>query len=204
MTKNQSSNKSLLKLAKLPTKWHDVSLDDFTDPQKSRLKHFGDNVEDYRKDGIGLYIYGPPGSGKSRFLYTAALSVMSSTRMGVRVRYFNSLVSMLTSSWVGGSDSNFFKAITYPDFLFVEDLGAEIKRNETSNLAKTVIEQILTYRSDLKKPTIISSRETPDNLSNIYGEGVSSKLKETSLGVLMPDYDYREKIRQENKKKYSI
>lgn len=123
-------------------------------------------VEGYRKfkeKGFGLYLYGPPLTGKTHLALATCKAVADSYREPVRYISASRLVStyrkLVRDSRIdAGLDDNAFGYIldNFVDFdglLLIDDLGSESQTDASVNLISTIVSN----RCEYSRPVIITS-----------------------------------------------
>ncbi len=123
------------------------------------LKNYVDKFTEFRKDGQGLLLYGPVGTGKS---YSAACvaNALIDRDYSVLMTNFASLVNQLQGMFEGRQE--YINSLSRYSLLIIDDLGAE---RSTEYMAEQVFNIIDSrYRSGL--PMIITTNLTADELKN--------------------------------------
>ena len=121
------------------------------------MKNYVDNFPEFRKNGQGLLLYGPVGTGKS---YSAACvaNALIDKDYSVLMTNFASLVNQLQGMFEGKQE--YINSLNRYSLLIIDDLGAE---RSTEYMAEQVFNIIDSrYRSGL--PMIITTNLTADEL----------------------------------------
>lgn len=180
-------------------KWHDKTFDSFTgDPDVLKsLKKYVKNSNKARKDGIGLFMYGPYGVGKT-LLANVILKELLAQGYTVRMITLSTLVTMFTGSWYSDEVRNEFLEITRQvDFLGIDDLGKEFKGS--TDLGVKVFDNIVRYRLQSNLPIIFTANISPKELSDYYSASTSSMLNEMCAVVQVTGDDHRSSFRERNR-----
>jgi DNA replication protein DnaC len=180
-------------------KWHDKTLDDFVndiDAKKTVLKYLK-NHKAYKKDGVGLFIWGANGVGKSLLLNTSFIELIN-LRYKVRIVDFSELITSFANGWNDKDDREVLRELKNCDFLGIEEIGKEFNSRE-SELAKTVLDNVLRYRVQNCKPTWFTTNLKPSEIKIRYKEDTYSLLKEACIPVQVLGSDYRDIVREKIK-----
>ena len=112
------------------------------------------NIRMLEKEGRGLYLYGPYGSGKSGAAVSIAKEAM---KRGGRVIFFSSLE--LEPVFGKGLYNDLREAVINTHFLIFDDVGAEKQIPWSPIWVETVIK----LRNNNHLPTLITSNDTPES-----------------------------------------
>lgn len=161
-------------------------------------KEYADNFERYAKEGIGLYIEGPNGTGKT---HLAAAITLQLIKEGIPVVFKTSgdmladiKDSFRSSETNEGQVMQIYKDV---DLLVIDDLGKE----QCSDWSVSTLYSILNERYEDMKPTIITTNYNTNNLARALTPrgsdplkitAIISRLKEVSKVVTMAWQDVRE------------
>ena len=196
------NNKYYLSCGILP-KWFDKTFKDFTNEDAMPIKEFVlqylSNVKDYKKEGVGLYLWGANGVGKS-LLLNCAFKELINKGYKVRIVSFSELITNFANGWYDKTQQEVMSDLKNCDFLGIEEVGKEFQSKESS-LAKTVLDNIYRYRLQHLKPTWITSNANaqPKNIKVLYSEDIASMMKEGCIDLQVKGNDYREVIRKKIK-----
>lgn len=166
--------------------WDDV--DPELDPQLQPIYKFLNDPEKYLNRGVGVYLWGPPGTGKTMIATLILKDLIRkgytgfSASMAAMVEYF-------TAGWGGNTDE---KSWFTNKFLSSQILVLDELRRE-NRLAESTFDHILRTRVNEGRPTIITTNLTPDELENGYGSSVLSLIVEKSIVVNLNRQNYRGK-----------
>lgn len=164
--------------------WDDV--DSELDPQLQPIYKFLSDPERYLSRGIGVYLWGPPGTGKTMIATLILKDLIRkgytgfSATMAAMVEYF-------TAGWGGNTDE---KEWFTDKFLSSQILVLDELRRD-NRLAESTFDHILRTRVHEGRPTIITTNLTPGELENGYGSSVLSLIVQQSIEVNLNRQNYR-------------
>jgi len=199
------SNRKLLQQYGILPKWLDMRWEQFTndDDALQKVLKYRDRATEIRKDGVGLYLHGENGRGKT-LLVMLLLKDLFERGFRIRAVTLGRLISMYTAGWSGAEKTDeFYSFIHEPDFLEVEEVGKEYKSGE-SDLGKTVFDTVIRYRLQCQKPLLITTNLEPKLIREVYTQDIASMLYEACLILKVSGEDKRPKINQALKRKYDI
>jgi DNA replication protein DnaC len=180
-------------------KWHPLSFDDFKNDKDALDKSidYVNRVNVFKAEGIGYFYWGANGTGKS-LLLNSVFKRLVSKRYKVRIITFYDLITLHIGSWNDDDKRLQLERIKNVDFLGIEEIGKELQAKE-SDVAKTVLDNLVRYRVQMNKPTFITSNKRPSDIAKIYTEDINSMLKECCIAIQVTGDDYRETIKNKNK-----
>lgn len=134
---------------------------DFVDAVK-RCKRYCENWDNVRKQGLGIYLYGDVGTGKSHL--TACIgNYLLSKMIPVLFTNFFEISKQIKKSFSDNSitESDFIEKLATIDLLIIDDIGTEqmVKNGEKTWLQDKIYD-VVNARYVNKKPTIFSSNES--------------------------------------------
>jgi DNA replication protein DnaC len=132
-------------------------------------------------DGKGLYLSGAPGGGKTHLAFAAAGVLLPQCR-SVVFRNAAELMSEIRGKFddkSGGTERELFNACTRADLLILDDLGSE----KPSYWTLQTLFLVLSSRIDNLRPTVITSNQTVQKLTETYRIG-NTKTPDDSLNML--------------------
>lgn len=183
---------SLFREAGILRRWYTTTMTDFDNDvtAKEKVQNYILNFDAYRSKGIGLYLYGSNGVGKTHLLMEV-LKELILQRYTVRVVTLGTLVSLYTQGWYDKeANAEFNKLYKLPYILAIEEIGKEYKSGD-NDLGRTVIDTIVRYRNQDMKPLLFAANHQPKDLARIYSTDISSMLKEMVITILVQGTDRR-------------
>ncbi|MBQ7014731.1 MAG: ATP-binding protein [Clostridia bacterium] len=153
-------------------------------------------AESFRESSNNLLFIGAPGCGKSFLSCAVACEVVKN---GVFVFYtpVQDMVSQFETEHFGNNknvDTSVYKDC---DLLIIDDLGTEFKTQFTDSVLYNVIND----RINMKKPMIISTNYTLEELKETYHDRLCSRLINEFLTIKFENRDIRQlkKIKKSQK-----
>ena len=153
------------------------------------LLDYIDHAEAYIDRGIGLFIWGPLGTGKTM---VASLVLKELVKKGYAcyATTFSSTVEAFTAGWNSQEEKQrFAERFMYSEVLLLDDLGKEFRRQ--NGLHATTFDHILRTRVQAGRPTILTTNMNSDEVNTGYGAAILSLLVEQSIEVPLPGEDFR-------------
>lgn len=191
-----ASDRKALTSSGLPQKYHKAQPKDFTRLDEEwvfDVSNWLANKDSVWKEGIGLFLNGDPGTGKTHVMAACfTFLLLNEPHYSCRYMTFDTVISKMTSSWRSvEARKSFLESLSRTKFLFVDDLGSEFQGKD-NELAAKALETLLNYRSNANKPLIIGTTLAPSEIEELYGERCSSLIKEICLPVAIEGTDWRE------------
>ena len=150
----------------LGEKYKDVSFNNTrTDHNASFSKIYGrcrkycDVADKVLKSGIGIYLFGDKGTGKSRLTACMANELMSKY-YSVLYTNFSEISKYIRNSFGSKLDSeyDFIERLTNIDFLFIDDFGTElVSKNDQDLWLQEKVFEVINKRYNNNKPIIFTS-----------------------------------------------
>lgn len=196
-SRDQSFKKNLERLYReegIHPKYAKCRISDFEGDVLAQLTKYTENIEQYMGEGMGLYVYGGSGVGKTHMvygLYAFFLSIYKDSK----VVAFETLLTQMFLSWKDReARSAFVNMYQKPNVLFIEDFGNELAKADKSSPSK-VMDTVLKTRAMNGKVTIITSQIAPGFISEDYDEALSSLMKEYCFPISLEHLKDRRKSR---------
>lgn len=187
--------------------WHDKTFQDFTnDPEAlSAVKKYLKNSKESYRDGLGLYLWGSNGTGKSHLL-NCSFKRLVDDGFKVRIYSLDEIVDKFTSSWYSDEDkSDLNNTLRKVDFLGIDEFGKNVdsdgKPIYLPDLVKRVMESVIRVRVQMKKPIWFSSNTEPSLVKEVFSEDIASLLREAVVPICVRGDDFRIKIQHKNKRR---
>ena len=168
-----------------------------------RCKKYCDVSSIVFKQGLGIYLYGDTGTGKT---HLTACMVNELVDKGYQVLFTNffEISKMIKNTFYKPdvSENDYINRLATIDFLFIDDLGTERVQNGESDLwLQEKIFDVLNKRYNNKKPTIFSSNHSLAELVKDRGfmKKTVDRIAEMSTAVLqIKGESFRLKNRNKN------
>ena len=189
----------------IKTGWHEKSFEDFTNDEEalSAVEKYLKIPNEVLHKGIGLYLWGSNGTGKSH-LMNCAFKELIQKRYTVRIYSMDELVDNFTSSWYSDENKkNLNKVLRNIDFLGIDEFGKNVDKDGNPvylpDLAKRVMESAIRYRVQMHRPIWFASNTDPKFVKDVFSEDIASLLREAVVPVCVRGGDYRKNIQTRNK-----
>jgi len=177
----------------IPAKYQNFQLSDIGEPNSQKMvkkiTSFIKSIKDYRRQGIGLYLFGNPGTAKS---VLGCIVLNAALRRRYRCYFTNvtHYLSLVTDRNNPESKQS-VKHISSVDFLLIDDIGREFR--DSKGFIESHLDELIRFRTDNLLPTIITTNKSQNDLaeSNVR---LLSILQEHFIAVSFPTRDYRKKL----------
>ena len=190
----------------IKTSWHNKTLSMFTNDSDAleKVEKYVKEASKFRSEGIGLYLWGANGTGKTH-LMNCAFKEFISKRYKVRIFSIDEIVDKYTMSWYSDEDKQeLTQMLRTVDFLGIDEFGKNVDQDGNARylpeLVKRVVESTIRYRVQMRLPMWFASNTEPKFVKDVFSEDVASLLKEAVIPVLVKGSDYRGKISEQHKK----
>ena len=154
-----------------------------------KLYSYRDNIDKYRKEGIGVYLQGPSGVGKT-FLATSLGK--EAIRRGYRVRFYllSEIVTLIMNGWNATSDRGSDLAILKTvDFLIIDDADKMYKSE--SGIQLSLFDDLLRSRVQNQRPCIVTANTILSSTEKSFNKALHSLLLGQSVEVTLVGKDFR-------------
>ena len=121
------------------------------------MKNYVNKFTEFKKDGKGVLLYGPVGTGKT-FLAACVANALLDNGYSVLMTNFASLTNTIQGMYEGKQE--YINGLNDYDLLIIDDLGTERKSEYMQEMVFNIIDS--RYRAGL--PMIITSNLTADEL----------------------------------------
>lgn len=159
-----------------------------------RFKEFLEKIQTAREKGIGLYIYGPSGSGKS---FLGVLALKHAIEQHLMTGFY-----IKTSHWIKALQ-DFEKnphgekvvewGVMETDVLVLDDVGKYYKTS--SGYTEAQVDRCIQKRVDDNKITIYTSEESMEDMGKRFGNHILSRLYEKMIEIMLPATgDFRKEV----------
>ena len=180
--------------------WNDGQIANFAGDvnAKKQVNDYMAFLKDNISKGIGLYLYGNPGVGKTLL---ASNIVLHSLRYNIKAKfyYFTDVLNMFTDSWKNEeARAEIETEIINSDILILDDVGKEYHSNK--KLHESILDTVLRTRASDLKPIILTSNYDILDIKETYGAGIVDLFKEHLITVKVDGESYRKQKMDEKKK----
>jgi DNA replication protein DnaC len=159
--------------------------------QLAPVRDYVDNIDEYVARGIGLFISGSIGSGKT-LIANLILKDLIHKQHECYFTTFAGAVEHFTSTWRDTDEKQrFANRFMRSRVLCLDDLGKEFR--SSNGLSPTTFDHILRTRVLQNRPTILTTNLTSAEMKTGYGAAVLSLLIEKSIEVPLSGADFRVK-----------
>lgn len=157
---------------------------------KMILDYCRNYAEDFDKDSPSVYMHGPTGLGKTHLSLAIAKAAV---KKGCNVIYASapSLFSTLEKERFNrqtATDGRTEEKIEEADLVIIDDLGAEFSTQFTVSCVYNIINSRLLS----KKPTIINTNLTPQELEDKYSQRITSRITGNYVSLMFFGRDIRQ------------
>lgn len=155
------------------------------------------NLERAHMHGIGLFFFGPHGTGKS---FAASLVGKECLRSNYSARFtmLSEIITMFTDGWYDvGKRADFIEIIREVDFLIIDDVAREYQ-SKNADLNRAALDAVFRGRANDNLPTIVTSNydflapEGGSGLNEAYGDHLISLFKEHLIKCPLVGFDIRD------------
>jgi DNA replication protein DnaC len=159
----------------------------------SAVRSYLGSWEERRQTGMGLYLCGGVGTGKTHLVAGMARALIEERHVPTFFHTAPELLDRLRPS--GGRDGDEWASWAMnADLLVLDDLGAE----KATEWALERLFVLVNHRYRRLLPTVYTSNLGPRELSEHLGERTASRVVETSRFVLMAGPDHRVETRKKS------
>lgn len=146
------------------------------------IKNYVLNLKSHKQDGVGLYLYGTTGTGKS---YIACYVLEQAIRLGFST-FFCTVEQYKRALF--DKDEDYIYNINESDFTLIDDYGREF--SDTKGFIDSQVDEMLRYRYDRNKSTIITSNISAKDIDNLR---IKSILSDSYIKLQFDCADYRKR-----------
>lgn len=146
------------------------------------IKRYVSDLKQHKEEGKGLYIYGTTGTGKSYiscYVLEQAILKGYSTFFCTVEQYKRALFD---------KDTDYIYSVNESDFTLIDDYGREF--SDTKGFIDSQVDEMLRYRYDRNKPTLITSNIPARDIENLR---IKSILSDAYIKIPFDCADYRKR-----------
>jgi DNA replication protein DnaC len=185
-------------LANIPEKYFGFELDSIRDKietiesnqeQLKKIEKYIASIDKAAKEGIGLYISGSHGVGKTAL----AIIILKTAIQHYYSAFFSrstEIIEFVRSGWKSEDKKAYWSYVVNNSMFFViDDIGrlfSQISEHERAN-----IDDIFTKRDDANLCTIITANHPLETNKDLLGDALYSNFKERLIEVKLLGEDYR-------------
>lgn len=162
----------------------DAVVGNFSAAQRKALGTYPEMLDEARKRGHGLFLWGPNGTGKS---YVAA-ALCKRARGQFRISAYSVSAFELKEAWIKDVpasedfDETRIERVQKVQFLVIDDVGKE-HRAKNSGFAENQLDALLRHRHKWLLSTVITTNLDPGEFRDIYGVSASDLCREAMMVV---------------------
>lgn len=184
--------------SKIPLRYKNVKFSNIPDsmPYKEKIKKYLDNLETYSRAGLGLYLFSNKHStGKTAIAVMVLRHALRLRKIGLFVNC-NELITSVVNRVNYDEGVSLFDRAKQVEILVIDDFGGEYRTE--SGYALNMLEDIIRYRVQEMKTTIITSTNIPPSKIKVaYSEALSSLLQESCTIIGVDGMDWCDKLKTE-------
>lgn len=198
--RNRSAEERVLN-ARIPARFKNKKLSDYEFETGDKaafdaITMWGTNIDEHLSNGMGLYIYGPTGVGKTHLAQGVLTRILNKhTYSGIFItadRYTDMIYDEMRNDGElpePYSDPNLLKYMRRTfDILVLDGLGSE---RATTEFARNALISLIDNRYEESLTTVITSILPPQELSRTYGKRLNSLLQESCFFIKVDGKDHR-------------
>ena len=169
--------------AGIPERFRNRSLQSFaaeTDAQAAALAFanaYADGFDDALATGRSALFIGKPGAGKTHLAVGIGLRIMHRDNRTVLFTTVMRAIRRVKDTWGRGSresETQAIAALVFPDLLILDEVGVQFG----SETEKLILFDVLNERYEKRRPTLLLSNLTLDDVRAYLGERVFDRLRE--------------------------
>jgi DNA replication protein DnaC len=177
--------------------FNNYDIDHGSDQFKTAIEKWSKSIDKRMEDGMGLYIHGKTGLGKTHMAVAALREVVTNNELSGLFLSYDIFTEMVHDSRNNDGelpemygDPNLLKYMRRVyDIVVIDNLNSD---RLTEYMAKTV-SNMIESRYEMQLPTIYTTEINPDKLSVLYSPRVYSIIKQSCFMLGITGEDYRTK-----------
>ena len=166
--------------------------------QMEMAKRFVQHWDEFKKDSMGLLLWGPVGTGKS-FIAGCIANALLDQGVPVMMTNFARLLNKLTDMYAGDRNAYIDSFNSFP-LLIIDDLGVE--RN--SEFAREQVFSVIDSRYRSQLPLIVTTNLTPEQMRNpedLARARIYDRVLERCTPIRVDSQNIRKRNKMDNLKK---
>ena len=166
--------------------------------QMGMAKQFVRHWDEFKKDSMGLLLWGPVGTGKS-FIAGCIANALLDQGVPVMMTNFARLLNKLTDMYAGDRNAYIDSFNSFP-LLIIDDLGVE--RN--SEFAREQVFSVIDSRYRSQLPLIVTTNLTPEQMRNpedLARARIYDRVLERCTPIRVDSQNIRKQNKMDNLKK---
>lgn len=162
-------------------------------------RKFCNNFEEVSKNGLGLFIYGRPGNGKTYLTSCIANELIEKKQIRIKYCSINFVLNQIKSSYDYKTPEEVKVIGKFKDtkLLILDDLGTE----QTTDWSISKIYEIIDYRYRNKLSTIVTTNLTVDEIKKKYTQRLADRMFEMCTELKFTSESIRKQKTIENSKR---
>lgn len=154
-----------------------------------QVSKYTDNIVEFYRQGMGLYLSGDVGVGKTMVL-NLVLKHLVHQGYTCFATTFSQMIEMYTAGWTDKDEKHWFqRKFLDSQFLLLDDVGKE--RDTKIALNETTFDSVLRKRVSEGRPTFITTNLDANAVRQGYGASILSLIGEQSVEEVITGEDYR-------------
>lgn len=193
-----------MELANIGRRYWKARLEDFPEGYKGLdvVQRYVDSLLDNIRDGYGLLIFGPKGHGKTHVSCVVLKRALLHNARGLLlpVNRLQEVVIERPAFSIDHDEISLFHRARDVDLLVLDDLGEE----HTKDFNTRVLENLLRYRSNRRRATILTTNLKPSDgeLEDRYGTWLPQLLEELTYPFPFGGRNWRPRQRLAMEKRF--
>ena len=180
--------------AGIPERFRDRSLQSFVadnDGQAYALKfaqEFADGFDDVLKTGRSALFIGKPGTGKTHLAAGIGLRIMNRDGRSVLFTTVIRAIRRIKDTWGKAgteTETQAIETLVFPDLLILDEVGVQFG----SETEKMILFDVLNERYEKRRPTLLLSNLTLDEVRAFLGERVFDRMREDGGEAIVFDWE---------------